>query len=43
MAAEDILGLAAPVLRHRLALNFEAQVEGLKADDLVAAVVSAAA
>jgi MoxR-like ATPase len=42
VAQEDLAALAAPVLRHRLLLNFEAQVEGLKPDAVVAAVVAAA-
>ncbi len=32
---EDIRAVAAPVLRHRILLNFNAEAEGLKADDIV--------
>ena len=42
VAVDDLAALAAPVLRHRLLLNFEAQVEGLKPDAVVAAIVAAA-
>lgn len=33
---EDVRGLAAPVLRHRLALTFNAESEGITADAIVA-------
>ena len=32
---DDIRAVAAPVLRHRILLNFNAEAEGLKADDIV--------
>jgi MoxR-like ATPase len=32
---EDVQAVAAPVLRHRLVLNFHAEAEGLSADALV--------
>ncbi|MGE3405282.1 MAG: AAA family ATPase [Pirellulales bacterium] len=35
VAIEDIQKVAVPVLRHRLATNFQAQAEGLSTDDLV--------
>ncbi len=35
VAIEDIQSIAYPVMRHRFALNFAAQSEGLTADDLV--------
>jgi MoxR-like ATPase len=38
---EDILALAAPVMRHRLLLSFAAEAEGRSADDVVAALVRA--
>lgn len=38
---DDIRQVAPPALRHRLILNFEAQAEGLEADDLIADVLSA--
>jgi MoxR-like ATPase len=36
VAEEDLAALAAPALRHRLILGFEAEAEGARADDLVA-------
>jgi MoxR-like ATPase len=38
---EDVLALAAPVLRHRLLLSFTAEAEGRSADDVVAALLRA--
>jgi MoxR-like ATPase len=35
VAVEDLRALAHPVLRHRLLLNFEAQAEGITADELI--------
>ncbi len=32
---EDIRALAAPVLRHRILLNYEAEAEGVRTDDVV--------
>ncbi len=40
-AFSDIKDFAVPVLRHRLALNFEGQAEGITRDALVQAVLSA--
>jgi MoxR-like ATPase len=42
VAVDDLNELAAPVLRHRLVLSFEAQADGVSPDELVAEVVSAA-
>ena len=36
VAVEDIRALAAPVMRHRLGLNFAAQTEGVNTDHVVA-------
>ncbi|MBI5209184.1 MAG: MoxR family ATPase [Elusimicrobia bacterium] len=36
VAEDDVLALAKPVLRHRVVLNFQAEAEGIKPDDLVA-------
>ena len=36
---EDVVALAAPVLRHRLLLSFTAEAEGRSADDVVAALL----
>jgi MoxR-like ATPase len=32
---EDVLALAAPVLRHRMALNFSARAEGVQVADVI--------
>ena len=37
---DDVKALAAPVLRHRLALSHEAKVAGRTADDVIASVIS---
>ncbi|MGI9509000.1 MAG: AAA family ATPase [Geminicoccaceae bacterium] len=34
-SVEDVLALAAPVLRHRMALTFTARAEGMTLDDLI--------
>jgi len=38
---EDVKTVAAPVLRHRLLLRAEAEMEGMRADDIVRSVVDA--
>jgi MoxR-like ATPase len=38
---EDVMALAAPVMRHRLLLSFAAEAEGRSADDIIAALVRA--
>lgn len=43
VAQEDIEAVARPAMRHRIGLNFEAQADGVDADQLVDAVVKAAA
>jgi MoxR-like ATPase len=35
-STDDVLALAGPVLRHRMALNFAARAEGVTIDDIVA-------
>jgi MoxR-like ATPase len=35
VAEEDLVALAAPVLRHRLILSFEAEAQGILADSVV--------
>ena len=35
VAREDILALAAPVLRHRIQTNFNAEAEGVTTDNIV--------
>ncbi|QQE13746.1 MoxR family ATPase [Planctomycetota bacterium] len=41
VSAEDIAAVAKPVLRHRLILNFNAEAEGITADDLIEQLLSA--
>jgi MoxR-like ATPase len=36
---EDILAVAAPTLRHRLILNFEAEAEGITTDQIIAQIL----
>ncbi len=36
---EDIRSVAAPVLRHRIVTNFNAEADGLRSDDLVARLI----
>jgi len=38
---DDVRGVAAPVLRHRLLLNFQAEAEGLTADEVVERLLEA--
>ena len=38
---DDIVALAAPVMRHRLLLSFAAEAEGRIADDVIASVLRA--
>ena len=38
---EDVVALAAPVLRHRILLSFAAEAERKTADDVVAALLAA--
>ena len=35
VSCEDIREVAAPVLRHRIITNFNAEAEGIKPDDIV--------
>jgi MoxR-like ATPase len=39
VSGDDIRSVAAPVLRHRIVTNFNAEAEGLKPDDIVAHLV----
>jgi MoxR-like ATPase len=41
VAADDIAAVAAPILRHRLILNFTAQSEGIAPDDVVRRILQA--
>ncbi len=36
---DDVRAIAMTVLRHRVVLNFQAEAEGVSADDLVAQVL----
>jgi MoxR-like ATPase len=35
VAIDDVKRIAVPVLRHRLSTNFQAQAEGMTAEDVV--------
>jgi MoxR-like ATPase len=39
VAASDLRSIALPVMRHRLILSFEAEADGVKADDIVRQIV----
>ncbi len=41
VTVEDIQALAAPVLRHRILLNYRAEAEGIRVDDVVKRLLSA--
>jgi len=43
VAQDDVTRVAAPILRHRLVLNYQAEAEGVRADDLVARLLNALA
>jgi MoxR-like ATPase len=34
-SVEDVIALASPVLRHRMALNFAARAEGVTIDSII--------
>ena len=38
---EDVTALAVPVLRHRILLNFQAESDGLKPDDILKKLLEA--
>ena len=40
VSLDDIQELACPALRHRIALNFDGQSEGIQVDDLIKSIVS---
>ncbi len=42
-SAEDLVRVAKPVLRHRLVLNYQAEAEGVRADDLIERLLRAVA
>ncbi|MCA9067355.1 MAG: AAA family ATPase, partial [Planctomycetaceae bacterium] len=39
VSTEDIRRVAIPVLRHRIATNFQAQAEGMTTEDIIARLV----
>lgn len=39
-SVEDVASVVAPALRHRVILNFEAETEGIKVDDLIAPLIT---
>ncbi len=43
VSTEDVLRVAKPVLRHRLVLNYQAEAEGVGADEIVSRLLSALA
>jgi MoxR-like ATPase len=43
VAQEDLVAVAHPAMRHRIGLNFEAQADGVRAEDVVDAIVKASA
>ena len=42
VTVDDIQALAAPVLRHRILLNYRAEAEGVRVDDVIKRLVAAA-
>jgi len=42
VTAEDIQALALPTLRHRILLNYRAEAEGVRIDDVIQRLVAAA-
>lgn len=40
VTVEDVKALATPVLRHRILLNYRAEADGVKVDDLIARLVA---
>ncbi len=43
VSREDVARVAHPILRHRLVLNYQAEAEGVRADDLVSRLLNALA
>ena len=43
VSREDVVRVAKPILRHRLVLNYQAEAEGVRADDLVGRLLDALA
>ncbi len=41
VALEDIQAVALPVLRHRMLLNFQAEADGIDADEIVSRLLEA--
>lgn len=43
VSGEDVVAVAAPILRHRLIINFTAQSEGITVDDIIKKLIKTAA
>jgi MoxR-like ATPase len=43
VSKEDVVRVAKPILRHRLVLNYQAEAEGVRADDLIERLLNALA
>ena len=43
VSKEDVVRVAKPILRHRLVLNYQAEAEGVRADDLIGRLLDALA
>ena len=43
VSRDDVARVAKPILRHRLVLNYQAEAEGVRADDLIARLLDALA
>jgi MoxR-like ATPase len=43
VSGDDVVAVAAPILRHRLIINFTAQSEGVTVDDVIKRLVKTAA
>ena len=43
MAFEDVAAVALPVLRHRMLVNFQAEADGIDADQIVRRLLDAIA
>jgi MoxR-like ATPase len=39
-SVDDVVALAPPVLRHRMAVNFTARAEGISVDDIIRRLVA---
>jgi MoxR-like ATPase len=37
---DDVIELAAPILRHRMSLNFSARADGIQIDDVITKLIA---